>query len=152
MSTRLRFLALLLSAIASASALADEGRQYMVEMELWIDGEQRGAPIVVTSPGEAASLEISDPSGDGAWRIEVLLEPPMASEGAPMGSLWLNLTVHEKVDGEWEALADSLIGVPEGRTGTMAVVESIGETATPENSLVYLTAQTSLLRPGAAGN
>lgn len=145
-----RILILLLSACPAGLTLAAEGDQYMVEMELWTEGQQRGTPIVVVAPGEQASVELGDDSGEGGWKIDVLLDPPAAAEGAPVGAIWLNLTVHELRDGEWEPLADSLLGVPEGRSASMSVVEAGVEQATPENSVVYLTAQASLLRPGAS--
>jgi len=139
---------ILLSVSITGSALAAEARQYMVEMALWIDGEQRGTPMVVVSPDEPASVVVSDPAGEGGWKVEVLVDPPVASEGAPAGAIWLNLAVHERRDGEWELLADTLLGVPEGREGVLSVVDSGVEQATPENSRVYLVTQASRLRPG----
>lgn len=148
MQFALRVALALLSMLVAAGVLAADGEQYMVELELWIDGEERGTPIVVVPPGEQASVEVGDPSGHGGWRIEVLVEPPAISEGAPTGATWLNLAVHELVDGQWEALTDSLLGLREGQPGTMTVVESGVEQGTRENSLVHLTAQVSRLRPG----
>lgn len=150
-------LALALSALAAGSlGAAEEADQYVVDMTLWIDGEQRGTPMVVVEPDSPASVEVSDASGHGGWKIELLVEPPTVSEGAPVGSTWLNLTVYERRDGEWEPLADSLLGLREGRTGTMSVVaadvEQGDRPATPENSLVHLSAQVSRLRAGSAQN
>jgi hypothetical protein len=130
---------------------AAEGDQYMVEMALWIDGEQRGTPILVVPPGERAAVEVSDEGGEAGWRIELLVKSPAASEGAPTGAIWLDLAVHERVEGQWELVADSLLGVPEGQTSSMSVVDPGVETGTRENSRVYLTAQASLLRPGDSG-
>ena len=123
------------------------GEQYMVEMDLWIDGEQQGTPIVVVAPGKLASVEVADASGDRGWKIDVRVEPPAVSEGAPGGAIWLDLAVYEQREGEWEPLADSLLGVPEGRTGTMSVVEPGVDQASAENSRVHLTTQASRLRP-----
>lgn len=141
-------LAFVLSVLGVVNAAAsDKPDRYMVEMELWIEGEQRGSPMLVVEPGEPASIEVSDPSGEGGWKIDLLVDPPVASEGAPVGSIWLNLAVHELRDGEWESLTDSLLGLREGRTGTMTVVESGVDQATRENSLVHLSARASFLRP-----
>lgn len=145
-------LAMLLPALAAGSSETAPDDQYMVEMVLWIEGEQRGTPIVVVEPDTPASVEVGDGSGTKGWRIELLVEAPSAGEGAPIGATWLNLTVYELRDGEWEALADSLLGVREGRTATMSVVETGQEPATKDNSLVYLEAQASRLRPGQARN
>jgi hypothetical protein len=140
--------ALLLPALAAGSGEAALGDQYMVEMALWIEGEQRGTPIVVIEPDAPASVAVADESGSERWKIELLVEAPSVSEGAPIGATWLNLTVYERRDGEWETLADSLLGVREGRTATMSVVGTGQEPATKDNSLVYLEAQASRLRPG----
>ncbi len=143
-------LALGLWAFTAGSAVcAQQGDRYMVDMTLWIDGEQRGTPVVVVEPGAPASVEVSNPSG-GGWKIELLVEPPAASEAAPAGATWLNLTIYEQRDGQWEPLADSLLGVREGRAGTMSVVEAGDKPATPRNSLVHLSVQLSRLRPGQA--
>lgn len=122
----------------------------MVEMVLWIDGKKRGEPIVVTEPGQRASVEVGDADGQNGWRVELLVEPT-ASEGDPGGAIWVNLEVYRRSDGTISLLADSLLGVPEGRPGVLSVVDAgqSGE-ASPENSRVYLTARTSLLRPASA--
>ena len=138
----------LLSVTLISSALASEGDRYVIEMELWVDGEQRGTPLIVLPSEEPGSVEVADEDGDQGWRIEVLVEPPTATEGAPLGSVWLSLAVHERKEGDWELLADSLLGVPEGRNSSMSVVEPGIENATRENSLVHLSATASLLRPG----
>lgn len=142
-----KILILLLASLAVGSVPAADGDQYMVEMELWIDGEQRGTPMVVLPPGELGSIQVGSESGGGGWKIDVLVESPARAEGAPSGAIWLNLTVYGQREGEWEPLADSLLGVPEGRPATMSVVETGVEQATQENSLVHLTARASLLRP-----
>lgn len=143
---------LLLPALAAGSDETLQGDQYMVEMALWIDGKERGTPIVVVEPDTPASVEVSDDSGRERWKIELLVQAPPASEGAPAGATWLYLTVYQGNDGEWETLADSLLGVREGRTAAMAVADVSEEPATKQNSLVYLEAQASRLRPGEARN
>ncbi|WP_376690751.1 hypothetical protein [Wenzhouxiangella sp. EGI_FJ10409] len=140
------FATLSIALVGSAAASGDD--RYMVEMELWIDGEQRGTPLVVLPPGEQGSVEVRNEEGDQGWKIEVLVEAPAATQSAPLGSTWLNLAVHELQDGEWNLLADSLLGVPEGRSTSMSVVGSEVEQATRENSRVHLSARASLMRPG----
>lgn len=146
-------LVFLLSVVAAISvSAADKPDRYMVEMELWIEGEQRGTPMVLVEPGESATVEVSDASGESGWKIDLLVDPPVASEGAPFGSIWLSLAVQELRDGEWELLTDSLLGLREGRAGTMTLVESGVDQATQENSLVHLTAWASILRPSDPPN
>lgn len=142
------FLLALLPITVIGSAAASGDARYMVEMELWINGEQRGTPLVVLPPGEQGSVEVHDEDGDQGWKIEVLVEAPAASDKAVLGSTWLNLAVHELRDGEWSLLADSLLGVPEGRSTSMSVVGSEIEEATRENSRVHLSARASRMRPG----
>lgn len=147
----LGFVLLPIIGVGGASAAEDVpymDARYMVEMELWVDGERRGTPIIVLPPGEQGSVEVGDKDGGQGWKIEVQVEPPTATEGAPLGSTWLSLAVHELEDGDWKQLADSLLGVPEGRSSSMSMVEPGIENATPENSLVHLTATASLLHPG----
>ena len=146
MRAALVFAMLSIALIGSAAAAEDE--RYMVEMTLSIDGEQRGTPLIVLNAGEQGSVEVASENGDKGWRIDVLVETPTATEGATLGSVWLNLAVHELKEGEWVLLADSLLGVPEGRTSSMSVVEPDVDKATRENSLVHLTATASLMRPG----
>lgn len=148
MQAAVRMLAVVLSVLVTGSLPAADGDRYMVEMDLWIDGQQRGTPIVVVPPGELSTVEVGGADDQGGWRVDVLVEPPAESEGAPSGAIWLNLTVYRAHEGDWEPLADTLLGVPEGRAGTMTVVEPGVVRATRDNSLVHLTARASLLRPG----
>lgn len=130
----------------SSGALAEE--RFLVEMELWLNGEKHGTPMVIVPAGEEASVSQVSKDGETGWRIELEVEEPAAYEQAPGNALWLHFGIQEKIEGEWEHLADTMMGVPEGRTATMSVVEGeVGE-ATPDNSIVYLTAKTSRLRPG----
>lgn len=141
---------LLLPLTLAGSALArgvDADQRYAVEMELWIDGELRGAPSIVAVAGQSASVEVANASANDGWKIELLVEPPGVSEGAPVGAVWLELVVYERGDREWETLADSLLGVPDGQTAVMSVVGAGIEEAEPENSLVYLMARATRLQP-----
>lgn len=138
-------IALLLPAFLAVGVSAAQDRKYMVEMELWTDGEQRATPMLVVEPNKLASFEIGGADGQGGWKIELRVEPTAESEGAPVGSIWLDLTVYERQDGKLEQIANSLLGMPEGQAGTMSVVDAGIEQATQENSRVYLTATASAL-------
>ena len=141
----LRLAALLLIVAASGSAKGEETR-FLIEMELWLHGEQHGEPIMIVEAGSPASIEQSnDHTG---WRIEIEVEKPAPHERAPGGALWLHVGVHERVDGEWDLLADSILGVPEGQPATLSLVEGEVSEPSPENSIVFLQATTSRLRPG----
>ncbi len=130
------FIALSFSAMTFAE-------QFLVEAELWIDGEQRGTPTLIIDAGESASMEVDD--GTAAWRLEVEVERPAGIDMAPAGSLWLHIGVHQQSEGEWQHLADSILGVPEGETATLSVVDGDAP-ATPELAAVYLRVKTSRMR------
>jgi hypothetical protein len=141
-----RLLAILTCVMLSGMAVADETPRFLVDMELWLHGEEQGSPRMAVMAGETGSMERG--GSEHHWRIEVEVEPPAARDQAPEDALWLHLAVYERVDGEWELLADTLLGVPEGQPATLSVVEGEVEEAGPENSLVYLVATTTRLQPG----
>lgn len=149
---RFGWLAAFAAVVVAGSALGQERAPYVVEMQLWIDGEQRGAPLVVAAPGEPASIEVGDDAGSAGWRIEVLVEPQMAAGDGPGGTIWINVSVLERSDGEWSHLTDSLLGLSEGQEGTMTLVESGREPETPKESRVYLAVQAARLRPEPSGS
>lgn len=119
--------------IASAAASAES---YLVEAKVWIDGDLRGEPSVLVESGTEATIEM-DQAGSG-WRMNVLVEPPTVSEGAASDAVWLRIDISEQVDGEWEFLTDSMLGLRAGQTGSFSVVGTDTETATPENARLYV--------------
>lgn len=129
----------LVLAFVAGSAMA-AGDRYMIDLALWINGEKVGEPMVIVEAGKPASILKQDEEDASGYRVELEVEHPGPEEGAPGGAIWLHVGVSELADGSWENLADSMIGVVEGETGTISVVE--GEVAQPEpgNSIVYLTA------------
>jgi len=142
-----RLLVLLACIMLSGMVQADDGpASYLIEFELWLDGEVKGAPRMIVEAGHPASMETTGSGRD--WRIEVEVERPAAYENAPGDALWLHVAVHERAEGEWEALADTMLGVPEGEPATFAVVEGEVDEPSPEQSLVFLRATTSRLQPG----
>ncbi len=147
-----RSLALILAVSLGLGSAVAQAPRYMVEMELWIDGEQRGTPRLVVEAGEAAELMSTDPDAQSGWKIELEVEPPDPSEGAPQGAIWLHIAVAELANGEWEHLTDTLLGMPEGQSSSLSLVEGGGNSdpapEAPENSRLYLTVRSSLLRPG----
>ncbi|MDX1626063.1 MAG: hypothetical protein R3323_06080 [Wenzhouxiangellaceae bacterium] len=117
-------------------ASAEPPRRYEVSASVWIDGELRGRPSLVVEPGVEGTIEVGRPGG--GWRLRVLVEPPAEVEGAAEGALWLTLGLEERVDGEWEFLTDSMLGIPPGRRGSVSVVEEGVQTASPENARLYV--------------
>jgi len=141
-----RALSILMPAMLAGKLMAADADRYMIEMELWIEGELRASPMVVVEGGEPAEISSLEADGQPGWKIELEVEPPGAGEGAPDGAIWLHLSIHQHEDGEWVHLADSLLGVPEGRANSLSVLQGDGA-ATAEDSLVYLVARTSRMRP-----
>ena len=122
-----------LAFVLAAVAVAEEPR-FLVEAELHIDGVQRGTPSMLLTAGSPASLETG--SDEDGYRLEVEIEPVDATT-APANSLWLHVAVFERAGGDWEELVDSILGVPEGDTATLSVVDG-DAMATPETAAVYL--------------
>lgn len=141
-SALIGFLAALLLGDSSAQA----AERYMIEMELWIDGSKRGEPMLIVEPAEPAEISSTDPEGEKGWRIELEVEPPAAIEGSAGGSIWLRLSIHRLVDGSWQYLTDSMLGVPEGESHTLSVAGGDGGSGR-EDALVHLTAVISRLQP-----
>jgi hypothetical protein len=143
-------LILLLPALWAGSVAAEGSVQYMVEMEVWIDGEEQGTPIVVVEPGKPAFVEVGRSAGPQAWRVEVLVQPAASADADLGDNIWLEMAVYDRSEGELSLLADSLLGVPEGQPGVLSVVESDRQEASapaPAESLVHVTARVSRLRP-----
>lgn len=139
-------LALLATAVASG---AEPEARYMIEMQLWIEGEQAGEPIVVVEPGEPATLsEGGAEAGAPGWRIEVEVQAPNAGAGLPARAIWLDVRVDEWQDDGWTELVDSVLGVPEGEFSELSVTPESVSDPTPETSMVFLRARTSRLKPG----
>jgi hypothetical protein len=125
----------------SVSALALAADSYLVEAELWLEGELRGMPTMIIEAGEPASLERE--GDDDGFRLEIEIEP-VHDPLAPANSLWLAVAIFQKSDDDWEHVADSILGVPEGQTATLSVVDDDAP-ATPETAAVYLRIKTSRL-------
>jgi hypothetical protein len=141
-----RLLAIAACVLSLGTAQADDGDRFLIDFELWLYGETQGEPRMIVVAGQPASMEVGGAAHH--WRIEVEVERPAAHEYAPGDALWLHLAVHEQVEGEWEVLADTMLGVPEGQPATLSVVEGEVDEPSPENSLVFLRATTSRLTPG----
>ncbi|QOC21359.1 hypothetical protein IC757_09855 [Wenzhouxiangella sp. AB-CW3] len=129
-----------------AAQASDEGARFLVEFELWLHGEVQGEPSMIVEAGQPAMVEVG--GSDSGWRIEVEVERPAAYESAPDHAVWLHLAVHEQIDGEWEVLADTMLGVPEGQSGLLMVAEEGAAEPIPETSTVFLRATTSRLQSG----
>ena len=120
--------------MTAGSAVAEEPSRFLVEAELWIGGEQMGTPSLTVTANSPGSVEVGN--ADSGWRLEVLVEP-VTDAYAPADTLWMHVDVHQKIGGQWEVVADSLLGVPEGENATFSVVEG-KQAATAESASLYL--------------
>ena len=127
-------LALFLLFLPFGSVAAAETSRFFIEAELWIGGEQVGTPSLVVPANSPASVEVGDE--DSTWRLGFMVEP-VTDAHAPADTLWMHVEVHQKMDGQWESVADSLLGVPEGEDATFSVVEG-QQAATAESASLYL--------------
>ncbi len=121
--------ALLAAGFASAT-------DYVVESSVWIDGELRGTPTVVVESDKEATIEMAQ--GDTGWRMTLLVEAPMDHEGAAPDAIWIRVGISERIDGDWEFLTDSMLGVRTGATGSFSVVDPGIDAATPETSRLFV--------------
>lgn len=121
----------LLALSAGASA-----ETYLVEARVWIDGELRGEPSVLVESGTEATIEMNQ--AETGWRMNVLVEPPMAHEGAASDAIWIRVGISEQVDGDWVFLTDSILGVRNRQPGVFSVVGPDVETAAPDNARLYV--------------
>ncbi|NKI35828.1 hypothetical protein HFP89_11705 [Wenzhouxiangella sp. XN79A] len=129
----LRWVPLLILLTAALPAVATE---YLVESRVWIDGELSGSPRLLVEADRAASIEVEQ--GDVAWRMSVVVEPPMAEEGAASDAIWVRVGISERIGEEWIFLTDSMLGVRRGATGSFSVVEPDIEIATPETARLFV--------------
>lgn len=140
-----RVMAFLIALVLSPASLAAE---YLVEAELWLDGQSAGTPVLMVNADEAAMIERGTGGDDAGWRLTIKVEPADADPLAPSGSLWLHVELQQQNEGAWSAVADSILGVPEGETATLSVVDGEAEPL-PETADVYLRVKTSRLVEGA---
>lgn len=139
----------ILGLLALTAAGTEPEARYMIEMQLWIDGEQIGEPMVVVEPGEPAT--VSDGGADDAgpgWRIEVEVQAPESGAGLPGRAIWLDVRVEERRDGEWLELTDSILGVPEGEFSELSIAPRSVSDPRPGTSSLFFRARTSRLKPG----
>ena len=139
----LRTLVLMAALVFSA---ASQAGQYLIEAELWLDGIKQGTPSLIVQAGEPASIARMDTEGEDLWRLEVEVELAESHILNPGDALWLHVGLHQQIDGEWEHITDTILGVPEGQVATLSVVDGDAE-ASPETAAVYLRIKTSKMRP-----
>ena len=124
--------------LASLAGFAGE-REYRISSELWIDGELRGSPSLIMQAGVQGSIETA--GEESGWRLVFDIEEPEPHERAAEGALWVYIEIHEKQDGEWDHLTDSMLGIPPGRTGTLSIVDQGQDEPTRETARLYMTVQ-----------
>jgi hypothetical protein len=135
--------------LAATGLSAQAPEQFLIDSELWLDGERHELPALVISENDPGFLLETDEEGrveEGGWRLEVSADPlddPLALSEA----IWLNVRLSLYEAGEWEPVLDSMLGVPEGEYSTLSV-SGPDAIPSPETSEVYLRLLASRLRPG----
>lgn len=128
-------LVVLLAALVPIATSAAE--RYEVSARVWIDGEQRGTPVIVVEEGKQARIEVA--GEDDGWRMRVLVEAPQAHEGADPGGVWMSVGLDRKGPDGWQHLTDTLIGTPLGKPGRISVVApDAPDDAGPEGAELYV--------------
>jgi hypothetical protein len=119
-----------------AAALPAAANDFMVEAQVWIDGDLSGTPRLLVQPDVPASIEVEQ--GDIAWRMSVVVESPEEEEGAASDAIWVRVGISERIGDEWLFLTDSMLGVRRGATGSFSVVEPEVEIATRDNARLFV--------------
>jgi hypothetical protein len=129
---RSALLGVLLAPVAAGAV-----ERYEVSARVWIDGEQRGTPVLVVEQGKQARIEVA--GDDDGWRMSVLVEAPQAHEGADPGGVWMSVGLDRKGPDGWQHLTDTLIGTPLGKPGRISVVApDAPDDAGPEHADLYV--------------
>ncbi|MEM1082371.1 MAG: hypothetical protein AAGH65_12420 [Pseudomonadota bacterium] len=128
---------LLTGSMAMAQGLTESVQtEYLVQTRVFMYGELRGEPSLLVEAGKDARIE--NRSGGRAWALNVMVKAADAAEQAMDGAIWLELGVEEEVDGRWEFLADTMLGLPPGQTGTISVVDQANESEGPEHAQLLI--------------
>ncbi|MEN1727309.1 MAG: hypothetical protein AAGJ52_02605 [Pseudomonadota bacterium] len=126
---------------------ASDSEQFLIESELWIDGELQAVPVMVIGLGEPGYLLQTNEEGrveEGGWRLEFnadLADDPLNLSDA----LWVDVQLSIFEEGRWEPLLDSMLGVPEGEYSTISISDE-GEQPSTEHSEVYLRLRVARLQ------
>ncbi|MDT8410540.1 MAG: hypothetical protein RQ741_13155 [Wenzhouxiangellaceae bacterium] len=110
--------------------------QYKVETAVWCSGQLRGEPELVLTPGQPGQFEIDSP--ESRWRLSVEIEPPSAGEGAGPDALWFKVEIEQMIDGRWQFLTDTMLGVPPGQPGRITVLEQGDAESNPNQAPLYV--------------
>jgi len=127
-----------------ALGMAQANDQFVVESELWIEGQVHEVPVMIVTAGEPAMVSRKEDLGEERWRLEIELEPD-GDALSPVPTHWVSVAIQQFSDGEWEFLADSILGVPEGQVATLSVDEGDVSDPSPENSMVFMNIGVSRL-------
>lgn len=138
----------LLTLLLALGIQVAQAEQYLVEPELWLEGVLQTVPVMVLEAGAPAVLlgprDQASVASPGQWRLEVQVEG-VEDPLAPSNMLWVGVNLAQFHEGDWELLADTMLGVPEGEPGVVSVVDGDGP-ASPETASVFLRLKTSRLR------
>lgn len=152
MTTTVRhlFCVLLLSAATGAAGAAENDLpRFHVESAVWCSGELRGQPELLLEPGRSGQFEIDAP--DSRWRLSVEVESPSENEGAGPDAVWLKIDIEEFVNGHWEFITDTMLGVPLGQPGRITVVDQAEAGSDPDQVPLYVEITTTAVEPEANG-
>lgn len=134
------FIATLAVGLSISCIAGNEG--YLLDCEVWLNGQRQDDTVLVVGKDGIAAIEFSD--ADSAWRLELEVEETLPGEQAPDGAFWVHVKIHEQVDGAWEHLTDTLLGVVSDRPAALGIVSGKGEG--PEQARLYVAMRGSRLK------
>jgi hypothetical protein len=132
--------------LLASAGWAQTPRAFLIEPELWLDGQAQTTPPVIVSVAEAARLFGGDDESlpqEGDWRLDLRADPiddPLDLSQ----SLWVDVELSLFRAGQWISVLDSMLGVPEGEVSTLSVAPD-GQAPTPDTAEVYLRLRTQKL-------
>jgi len=143
----LRALLMAGACLAATGLFAQDAEQFLIESELWLNGERQQVPVMVVGENEPGFLLNTNDQGrveEGGWRLEFtanLADDPLNLSDA----LWVNVLLSVFESDSWNPVLDSMLGVPEGEFSSLSVGTE-GEESSPENAEIFLRLRTSRMR------
>lgn len=112
--------ALLVMPMLGLAQVDREPASYRVLSEAWSSGQLLGRPELVVESGKSSHFEVG--GATDRWRLGIEIEEPGEHEGAKPGAVWITVVIEQRIDGEWQFLTDTMLGMPSGKPGRITVL------------------------------
>jgi len=129
-----RLVGVLALALASVTttALGVETSSYRVEAELSLAGQPHTiAPLLIEAHRQTPLW------ADDEWRLFVTVTP-LDDPFAPASAVWMAVRLEAWLEGEWQAISESVLGVPPGEWAAMTVGDGPAEDGVDQPDVINL--------------